>query len=155
MTPDRVDDYLASYLVVRPSLRRGKFSESNDGTGEEEAAGASTLENTRTNIETIRKHRKALNDLYNWQRTQFPDAMNTIAAPKTSPNWRAILSNFEKGASQRRRVEYGPRGVRLIRHGYDEQQHLELCEYGLKHDSVVTFCGVIVRPLAPRGARHV
>ena len=87
--------------------------------------------NTQTKIGTVKQHRKALVDLWRWQQTQFPERMASVMHPKTSANWASILENFGKQTAERRRKAYGPRGAALLQQGYNEEQHKELCDYGL------------------------
>ena len=125
VTPDRVDDYFINYLQKRPQLK--KSSKKLDP-----ADPLAIIVNTEVNYGTIRTHRKALADLWKWQKSQYPDEMADIGPPKDSSNWADLLSNFEKGTSNAKRQNYGPRGIQLIKNGYTEDQHVMLCQYGLQ-----------------------
>ena len=124
VTPERVNDYLVSYLTNRPQLKQGSKAKSPDGT--------KTKENTRVGKQTVINHRKALTDLYKSQRADFPDSMEGIQPPNTSPNWSTILGNFEREEYSKRQEDYGSRGTTLLKFGYDDEQHVQLSQYGLK-----------------------
>ena len=119
-----MDDYFINYLQKRPQLK--KTSKKLDP-----ADPAAIIVNTNVRYGTIRTHRKALADLWKWQKSQYPDEMADNGHPKDSSNWADLLSNFEKGTSNANRQNYGPRGIQLIKNGYTEEQHLMLCQYGL------------------------
>ena len=119
-----MDDYFINYLQKRPQLK--KTSKKLDP-----ADPAAIIVNTNVKYGTIRTHRKALADLWKWQKSQYPDEMADNGHPKDSSNWADLLSNFEKGTSNANRQNYGPRGIQLIKNGYTEEQHLMLCQYGL------------------------
>ena len=92
VTPDRVDEYLVCYLTVRPQLKKGKPKSSD---------ASETRENTHTGLGTIQNHRKALADLWQWQKAHFPEAMAGVLSPQTSANWKSIVGNFEKDTSNK------------------------------------------------------
>ena len=124
VTPERVDDYFINYLQKRPQLKKSYQKLRPDDP-------RAVVVNTRVNSATIKTHRKALADLWKWQKSQYPDDMADVGEPKTSANWKDVLANYEKETSRANREAYGPRGVQLIKNGYTDEQHIMLCQYGL------------------------
>ena len=51
--------------------------------------------------------------------------MEGKANPNTSENWSDIMAVFNKQKSSQRRADYAPRGLQLMRQGYNDLQHVE------------------------------
>ena len=142
VTPETVDEYFTKYLVKRGQLTsgRGRARKKREDEGDDELVDdplymPQPKANTHVNRGTVEQHRKALMDLWKAQKREFPNEMKDVLPPNSSPNWSDILANFEKGTSGKRRDDYDSRGLSLMRQGYSDEQHIMLCEWGVKNGS--------------------